>query len=101
MNTWLPQYKALWMAENCTGTLHNLYTLRGAEVRDGAAWASYITEAISLYGKDVPAFFYWLGSGFTGRENAPWHSPDFEADDNALAFGAQLLARSAALALEE
>ena len=33
MNTWLPQYKALWMAENCTGTLHNLYTLRGAEVR--------------------------------------------------------------------
>lgn len=22
MNTWLPQYKALWMAENCTGTLH-------------------------------------------------------------------------------
>lgn len=58
-------------------------------------------EDFSLYGKDVPAFFYWLGSGFTGRENAPWHSPDFEADDNALAFGAQLLARSAALALEE
>ena len=57
MNTWLPQHKALWMAENCTGTLHNLYTLRGAEVRDGAAWASYITEAISLYGKDVEVTF--------------------------------------------
>lgn len=57
MNTWLPQYKALWMAENCTGTLHNLYTLRGAEVRDGAAWASYITEAISLYGKDAEITF--------------------------------------------
>lgn len=57
MNTWLPQYKALWMAENCTGTLHNLYTLRGAEVRDGAAWASYITEAISLYGKDAEVTF--------------------------------------------
>ena len=37
MNTWFPQKKALWMAENCTGTLHNLYTLRGAEVRDGQA----------------------------------------------------------------
>ena len=37
MNTWLPQFKALWIAENCTGTLHNLYTLRGAQVRDGAA----------------------------------------------------------------
>ena len=32
------------MAENCTGTLHNLYTLRGAEVRDGAAWAKYISR---------------------------------------------------------
>ena len=50
MNTWFPQFKALWVAENCTGTLHNLYTLRGAQVRDGAAWASYITEAIARYG---------------------------------------------------
>ena len=49
MNTWLPQYKALWMAENCTGTLHNLYTLRGAEVRDANGWARYITEAQSLF----------------------------------------------------
>jgi alkyl sulfatase BDS1-like metallo-beta-lactamase superfamily hydrolase len=37
MNTWFPQFKALWVAENCTGTLHNLYTLRGAQVRGGAA----------------------------------------------------------------
>ena len=50
MNTWFPKFKALWVAENCTGTLHNLYTLRGAQVRDGAAWASYITEAIARYG---------------------------------------------------
>lgn len=57
MNTWLPQYKALWLAENCTATLHNLYTLRGAEVRDGAAWASYITETVSRYGKDVDVTF--------------------------------------------
>ena len=57
MNTWFPQYKALWVAENCTGTLHNLYTLRGAQVRDGAAWASYITEAITRYVKDVEITF--------------------------------------------
>ena len=48
MNTWIPKYRALWVAENCTATLHNLYTLRGAEVRDGAAWAGYITNMISL-----------------------------------------------------
>lgn len=57
MNTWLPRFKALWMAENCTGTLHNLYTLRGAQVRDGAAWAKYITEAISRYGDKAEVVF--------------------------------------------
>ena len=57
MNTWLPQFKALWMAENCTGTLHNLYTLRGAQVRDGAAWAKYITEAVSRYGAQAEVTF--------------------------------------------
>ena len=57
MNTWIPKYRALWVAENCTGTLHNLYTLRGAQVRDGAAWASYITEAIARYGKSAEITF--------------------------------------------
>lgn len=57
MNTWLPQFKALWVAENCTGTLHNLYTLRGAQVRDGEVWAKYITEAITLYGDEVEVTF--------------------------------------------
>lgn len=57
MNTYLPQFKALWCAENCTCTLHNLYTLRGAQVRDGAAWAKYITETISLYGEYTEVVF--------------------------------------------
>jgi alkyl sulfatase BDS1-like metallo-beta-lactamase superfamily hydrolase len=34
MNTWFPQFKAMWMAENCTNTMHNILTLRGAQVRD-------------------------------------------------------------------
>ena len=45
MNAYFPKYRALWMAENCTGTLHNLYTLRGAEVRDANDCAKYIIEA--------------------------------------------------------
>ena len=57
MNTWFPQHKALWMAENCTGTLHNLYTLRGAEVRDGNAWAKYLTESLVRYGDEVQVVF--------------------------------------------
>ncbi len=57
MNTWFPQHNALWLAENCTGTMHNLYTLRGAQIRDGAAWAEYIMEALTLYGDQAEVVF--------------------------------------------
>lgn len=57
MNTWLPEKNALWLAENCTGTLHNLYTLRGAQVRDGNAWANYIMEALARYGEEAQVVF--------------------------------------------
>lgn len=57
MNTYLPQHKALWMAENCTGTMHNLYTLRGAEVRDGNAWGQYILKAMEYFGEEAEVIF--------------------------------------------
>ena len=57
MNTWLPQFRALWMAENCTAVLHNVYTLRGARVRDARAWAHYIDEAMELYAADADVVF--------------------------------------------
>ncbi|MBQ9366010.1 MAG: MBL fold metallo-hydrolase [Schwartzia sp.] len=57
MNAYFPQKKALWLAENCTATLHNLYTLRGAQVRDGNAWANYIVEAAALYGDKTEVTF--------------------------------------------
>lgn len=57
MNTYLPQHKALWMAENCTGTMHNLYTLRGAQIRDGNAWGQYILKAMEYFGDDAEVIF--------------------------------------------
>ena len=57
MNTWFPGYRALWVAENCTATLHNLYTLRGAEVRDGNAWANYLMETLARYGSETQVTF--------------------------------------------
>ncbi len=57
MNAYFPKYRGLWLAENCTGTMHNLYTLRGAEVRDASAWASYILEAEELFGNDTDVVF--------------------------------------------
>lgn len=50
MNNYIPAYKALWLAENCSGTLHNLYTLRGAEIRDAKAWSKYLMETAVKYG---------------------------------------------------
>lgn len=57
MNTFFPQFKAMWMAENSTNTLHNILTLRGAQVRDPLKWAYFLNETIDLYGKDVEVKF--------------------------------------------
>lgn len=57
MNAYFPKYRALWLAENCTGTMHNLYTLRGAEIRDSAAWSRYILEAQHLFGDETEVVF--------------------------------------------
>ena len=57
MNAYFPDYRALWLAENCTGTMHNLYTLRGAQVRDASAWAKYILEAEELFGDKTDVVF--------------------------------------------
>lgn len=57
MNAYFPKYKGLWLAENCTGTMHNLYTLRGAQVRDAAEWARYILAAEQLFGDETDVVF--------------------------------------------
>jgi alkyl sulfatase BDS1-like metallo-beta-lactamase superfamily hydrolase len=57
MNTYLPDLKALWMAENVNATLHNIYTLRGAQVRDPLAWSKYIAEALYRFGLEAEVMF--------------------------------------------
>ena len=57
MNTYFPEMKALWAAENVTSTLHNIYTLRGAPVRDALRWSKYINEALYLFGKEAEVMF--------------------------------------------
>ncbi|MCA3629658.1 MAG: MBL fold metallo-hydrolase [Methylobacterium sp.] len=57
MNTYLPDMKALWMAENVSATLHNIYTLRGAQVRDALRWSKYINEALHRFGKEAEVMF--------------------------------------------
>ena len=57
MNIFFPDQRALCMAENCTSNQHNVYTLRGAQVRDALLWSKYIDESIVLYGDDTDILF--------------------------------------------
>jgi alkyl sulfatase BDS1-like metallo-beta-lactamase superfamily hydrolase len=53
MNTWFPEQKVFWAAENITATIHNIYTLRGALVRDALAWSRGVNEALYRYGREA------------------------------------------------
>lgn len=57
MNTYFPQFKAFWAAENITGTIHNIYTLRGALVRDALVWSKHINVALYRYGQQADVMF--------------------------------------------
>ncbi|MGY3293287.1 alkyl sulfatase BDS1-like metallo-beta-lactamase superfamily hydrolase [Bradyrhizobium sp. LM3.6] len=49
MHFFIPRYKLLNLAENCTHNLHNLLPFRGADVRDALAWSKYLGEALQLW----------------------------------------------------
>ena len=57
MNFYFPDRRALCMAENATHNLHNLLTLRGAQVRDPRIWSRYLNEAIDLFARDADVSF--------------------------------------------
>ncbi|WP_084140826.1 alkyl/aryl-sulfatase [Psychrilyobacter atlanticus] len=53
MNTYFPDLKTFWAAENVTATIHNIYTLRGALVRDSLLWSKEIDKALYMFGQDA------------------------------------------------
>ncbi len=57
MNTWFPDLKAFWAAENIVATIHNIYTLRGALVRDALEWSRQINKALYLFGLEAEVMF--------------------------------------------
>lgn len=58
MNTYIPELKALWMAENVNHGMHNIYTLRGAPVRNALNWSQYINRALYLFGQEAEVLFH-------------------------------------------
>jgi len=57
MNTYFPDWKAFWAAENIVATVHNIYTLRGALVRDALEWSRQINKALHLFGQEAEVMF--------------------------------------------
>jgi alkyl sulfatase BDS1-like metallo-beta-lactamase superfamily hydrolase len=57
MNTYFPQFKAFWAAENVTGTVHNIYTIRGAAVRNAHNWSKQINAALYRFGQEAEGIF--------------------------------------------
>ncbi|MFD7082632.1 alkyl/aryl-sulfatase [Streptomyces sp. NPDC059918] len=70
LNIHFPDHAALCTAENATHTLHNLLTLRGAQVRDPHAWARYLTETVQLFGAATDVVFASHHWPVWGREDA-------------------------------
>lgn len=46
---YLPQFKALCLAEEVNAVMHNIYTLRGAKTRDTLIWVRHLNETIRLF----------------------------------------------------
>ena len=57
MVTYIPSLEALWTGEVTYQGMHNIYTLRGAKVRDALKWSKTINEMINLWGDSVEVLF--------------------------------------------
>ncbi|UGA55668.1 alkyl/aryl-sulfatase [Vibrio sp. VB16] len=72
MVTYIPSMRALWTGELTYQGMHNLYTLRGAKVRDGLKWSKKINEMLITWGADTDVLFashsapIWGGEEISG-----------------------------------
>jgi alkyl sulfatase BDS1-like metallo-beta-lactamase superfamily hydrolase len=57
MNTYIPGMKALWMAENINALMHNVYTLRGSQVRDPLNWSKCLADTLYTFGLEAEVMF--------------------------------------------
>lgn len=69
MLIYFPKQKALCAAEDATHTLHNLYTLRGAQVRDAASWWKTLNDAIEMFASKSDVVFAQHHWPIWGTEN--------------------------------
>ncbi|CCN50039.1 Metallo-beta-lactamase family protein [Vibrio nigripulchritudo MADA3029] len=69
MATYIPSKKALWSGEMMYHGMHNIYTLRGAKVRDALKWSKDINEMINAWGEDIQVLFGSHSSPVWGQDD--------------------------------
>ncbi len=57
LNFFLPERGALCVVETATQVLHNILTIRGAQVRDALWWSQCINESVELFGSHTEVLF--------------------------------------------
>ncbi|WP_208380165.1 alkyl/aryl-sulfatase [Psychromonas algarum] len=57
MVTYIPSMKTLWTGELTYQGMHNIYTLRGAKVRDSLKWSKKINEMLVTWGNQTDVLF--------------------------------------------
>ncbi len=67
---YFPKFKALCTSEITSHHLHNVYTPRGAQIRDSRAWSNAINECITLFGEELELQFASHHWPTWGKENA-------------------------------
>ncbi|MEI6793193.1 MAG: alkyl sulfatase dimerization domain-containing protein [Actinomycetes bacterium] len=57
LNFFLPERGTLCIVETATHVLHNILTIRGAQVRDALWWSQCLNESIELFGERAEVLF--------------------------------------------
>ncbi len=70
MHFYVPHYKLLNLAENCTHNFHNLLPFRGADVRDALAWSKYLRRGAAMWGGKAEAHVRPASLAGVGRGSA-------------------------------
>lgn len=83
MNLYFEDYRALWCGEFLCNTLHNIYPLRGAKVRDANSWANRITELYHLYGEKTDVIFQNVNWPHVNTKKWPTAVKDYLLDSAA------------------
>lgn len=85
MCTYFENYKVLFMGDVGVGTIHNIYTMRGAPVRDANYWGKVFYKLYRLYGEKAVAVYQGHGIPHFKMEHRPDNLKKYLLD-NAVAY---------------